>query len=92
MLTMAKKITIETCDRMIDLYTECLAALAEGKTFQVGDRILSFENAEIANRTLNMWINRKNLLVRNSRRIKRFRGVSGHATFAHEKYRDYPYE
>lgn len=74
-------ITLAECERQIGLWTECLAELAEGKTYQIGDRIISLENADIAQRTLDMWIRRKNHLVRRSKNRKGFRGIAGRATF-----------
>ncbi len=84
---MARTVTLEKCEKQIELWSNCLEALSEGKTFQVGDRILSYENAEIAKSMLDDWIGRKNRIVRSNRKLKRFRGVSGHASF--DRFGDY---
>ena len=79
---MARVITIEVCEAQIKQWTDCLTALSDGKTFQVGDRILSYENADIAKNMLDDWIGRKNNLLKSQSKSNRFRGVSGHAKFS----------
>ena len=79
---MSTVITVEVCEAQIRKWNDCISALSEGKTFQIGDRILSYENADIAKTMLNDWINRKNQLLKSQSNSKRFRGFSGQARFS----------
>ncbi len=78
---MPQVITEEICDQNIQLWSDALAALAEGRSFQVGDRIIAFDSSAEARQNLDYWVSRKNKLVRASSGLRSFRGVSGTAVF-----------
>ncbi len=78
---MSQVITLEECERQVGIWKDALEAISEGKSYQIGDRILSFDSTDMVRKTLNEWIARKNRLVKKSKRGKGFRGIAGRASF-----------